>query len=164
MTDRVTTPFGFESTAADVIDGVDLTGKTADRHRGVIGNRRRNRAGVGRRGRVGHARCSRHLDRRSRRRRDPRQHGQCERHRRRPRPQRPVHRRDIRPHVVRATSHPGEQRRRDGGSGTDLVTSWPRNTVRDKPLLLNNGCGSLNGLTLGPPFITCLRHCGFAGS
>jgi NAD(P)-dependent dehydrogenase (short-subunit alcohol dehydrogenase family) len=29
MTDRVTTPFGFESTAADVIDGVDLTGKTA---------------------------------------------------------------------------------------------------------------------------------------
>ena len=29
MTARVTTPFGFESTAADVIDGVDLTGKTA---------------------------------------------------------------------------------------------------------------------------------------
>jgi NAD(P)-dependent dehydrogenase (short-subunit alcohol dehydrogenase family) len=29
MSDRVTTPFGFESTAADVIDGVDLTGKTA---------------------------------------------------------------------------------------------------------------------------------------
>ena len=29
MTDRVTTPFGFESTAADVIAGVDLTGKTA---------------------------------------------------------------------------------------------------------------------------------------
>ena len=29
MKARVTTPFGFESTAADVIDGVDLTGKTA---------------------------------------------------------------------------------------------------------------------------------------
>jgi len=29
MSDRVTTPFGFESTAADGIDGVDLTGKTA---------------------------------------------------------------------------------------------------------------------------------------
>ena len=29
MSDRVTTPFGFESTAADVIHGVDLTGKTA---------------------------------------------------------------------------------------------------------------------------------------
>ena len=29
MSDRVTTPFGFESTAADVIAGVDLTGKTA---------------------------------------------------------------------------------------------------------------------------------------
>jgi NAD(P)-dependent dehydrogenase (short-subunit alcohol dehydrogenase family) len=29
MSDRVTTPFGFGSTAADVIDGVDLTGKTA---------------------------------------------------------------------------------------------------------------------------------------
>ena len=29
MRDRVTTPFGFESTAADVIHGVDLTGKTA---------------------------------------------------------------------------------------------------------------------------------------
>jgi len=29
VSDRVTTPFGFESTAADVIDGVDLTGKTA---------------------------------------------------------------------------------------------------------------------------------------
>jgi NAD(P)-dependent dehydrogenase (short-subunit alcohol dehydrogenase family) len=27
--DRLTTPFGFESTAADVIDGVDLTGKAA---------------------------------------------------------------------------------------------------------------------------------------
>ena len=25
----ITTPFGFESTAAEVIDGVDLTGKTA---------------------------------------------------------------------------------------------------------------------------------------
>ena len=29
MSDRVTTPFGFESTAADVIAGVDLTGRTA---------------------------------------------------------------------------------------------------------------------------------------
>ena len=29
MSDRLTTPFGFESTAAEVIDGVDLTGKTA---------------------------------------------------------------------------------------------------------------------------------------
>ncbi len=29
MTERITTPFGFESTAGDVIDGVDLTGKTA---------------------------------------------------------------------------------------------------------------------------------------
>ena len=29
MSDRVTTPFGFESTAADVIHGVDLTDKTA---------------------------------------------------------------------------------------------------------------------------------------
>ena len=29
MSDRVTTPFGFESTAADVIHGVDLTGRTA---------------------------------------------------------------------------------------------------------------------------------------
>jgi NAD(P)-dependent dehydrogenase (short-subunit alcohol dehydrogenase family) len=29
MSDRVTTPFGFESTAADVIAGVDLTGKAA---------------------------------------------------------------------------------------------------------------------------------------
>jgi NAD(P)-dependent dehydrogenase (short-subunit alcohol dehydrogenase family) len=29
MSDRVTTSFGFESTAAEVIDGVDLTGKTA---------------------------------------------------------------------------------------------------------------------------------------
>jgi NAD(P)-dependent dehydrogenase (short-subunit alcohol dehydrogenase family) len=29
MRDRVTTPFGFESTAADVISGVDLTGRTA---------------------------------------------------------------------------------------------------------------------------------------
>jgi len=29
MADRVTTPFGFESTAADVIAGVDLTGRTA---------------------------------------------------------------------------------------------------------------------------------------
>jgi NAD(P)-dependent dehydrogenase (short-subunit alcohol dehydrogenase family) len=29
MTARVTTPFGFESTAADVLDGVDLTGKAA---------------------------------------------------------------------------------------------------------------------------------------
>ncbi len=29
MPTRVTTPFGFESTAADVIDGVDLTGKSA---------------------------------------------------------------------------------------------------------------------------------------
>ncbi|RDH77743.1 SDR family NAD(P)-dependent oxidoreductase [Mycolicibacterium moriokaense] len=29
MTDRVSTPFGFESTAADVIAGVDLVGKTA---------------------------------------------------------------------------------------------------------------------------------------
>ncbi len=29
MSDRVTTPFGFESTAADVIAGVDLAGKTA---------------------------------------------------------------------------------------------------------------------------------------
>ena len=29
MSDRVTTPFGFDSTAADVIAGVDLTGKTA---------------------------------------------------------------------------------------------------------------------------------------
>jgi len=29
MTDRITTPFGYESTAADVIDGVDLSGKTA---------------------------------------------------------------------------------------------------------------------------------------
>ena len=28
MSDLLTTPFGFESTAADVIDGVDLTGKT----------------------------------------------------------------------------------------------------------------------------------------
>ena len=29
MSDRVATPFGFESTAADVIDGVDLTGRSA---------------------------------------------------------------------------------------------------------------------------------------
>jgi NAD(P)-dependent dehydrogenase (short-subunit alcohol dehydrogenase family) len=29
MSERLTTPFGFESTAADVIDGVDLTGKSA---------------------------------------------------------------------------------------------------------------------------------------
>jgi NAD(P)-dependent dehydrogenase (short-subunit alcohol dehydrogenase family) len=29
MTTRITTPFGLESTAADVIDGVDLTGKNA---------------------------------------------------------------------------------------------------------------------------------------
>ncbi len=29
MTARVTTPFGFESTAADVIEGVDLTGRSA---------------------------------------------------------------------------------------------------------------------------------------
>ncbi|GFG51772.1 oxidoreductase [Mycolicibacterium agri] len=29
MADRITTPFGFESTAADVIDDVDLTGKSA---------------------------------------------------------------------------------------------------------------------------------------
>jgi NAD(P)-dependent dehydrogenase (short-subunit alcohol dehydrogenase family) len=29
MTDRITTPFGPESTAAEVIDGVDLSGKTA---------------------------------------------------------------------------------------------------------------------------------------
>ena len=29
MGDRLTTSFGFESTAAEVIDGVDLTGKTA---------------------------------------------------------------------------------------------------------------------------------------
>ena len=29
MSDRLTTPFGFESTAAEVIDGVDLTGRTA---------------------------------------------------------------------------------------------------------------------------------------
>ena len=29
MSDLLTTPFGFESTAADVIEGVDLTGKTA---------------------------------------------------------------------------------------------------------------------------------------
>jgi NAD(P)-dependent dehydrogenase (short-subunit alcohol dehydrogenase family) len=29
MSERITTPFGFASTAADVIEGVDLTGKTA---------------------------------------------------------------------------------------------------------------------------------------
>ncbi len=29
VADRVTTPFGFDSTAADVIAGIDLTGKTA---------------------------------------------------------------------------------------------------------------------------------------
>jgi NAD(P)-dependent dehydrogenase (short-subunit alcohol dehydrogenase family) len=29
MSDRITTPFGFESTAAEVIEGVDLTGKSA---------------------------------------------------------------------------------------------------------------------------------------
>ena len=29
MSDRVTTPFGYESTATDVIEGVDLSGKTA---------------------------------------------------------------------------------------------------------------------------------------
>jgi NAD(P)-dependent dehydrogenase (short-subunit alcohol dehydrogenase family) len=29
MSDRITTPFGFESTAADVVSGIDLTGKTA---------------------------------------------------------------------------------------------------------------------------------------
>jgi NAD(P)-dependent dehydrogenase (short-subunit alcohol dehydrogenase family) len=29
MGDRLTTPFGFESTASDVLDGVDLSGKTA---------------------------------------------------------------------------------------------------------------------------------------
>jgi len=29
MSDRISTPFGFQSTAADVIEGVDLTSKTA---------------------------------------------------------------------------------------------------------------------------------------
>ena len=62
----ITTPFGFDSTAAEVVDGIDLTGQARDRHRRRVGHRRRDRPSAGRGRRRGHPRRARHRRRRAR--------------------------------------------------------------------------------------------------
>ena len=51
-----TTTYGFETTAAEVAAGIDLSGKRVDRHRRLVGHRRRDRPRAGGRRRRGHAR------------------------------------------------------------------------------------------------------------
>ena len=81
--DRITTPFGFDSTAAEVVDGIDLDRQARDRHRRRLGHRRRDRARAGRRRRRGHPRRAQDRRRRAGRRRHPR-HDRQRRCRRRP--------------------------------------------------------------------------------
>ncbi len=56
---RITTPFGWDSTAAEVVEGVDLSGKRAI-VTGRLRDRRRDRARAGGRRRRGHAGRARH--------------------------------------------------------------------------------------------------------
>ena len=81
MTDTTTptliqTRFGFASTAAEVVEGIDLSRQARDRHRRLVRHRDRDRTRAGRRGRRGHARRARHRRRRADRRRHHRYHRQ----------------------------------------------------------------------------------------
>ena len=133
MSDLLTTPFGFESTAADVIAGVDLTGKTAivtGASSGIGVETARALAAAGASVTLAVRNTSAGE---TRRRRDPGKHRQRRRHRRRRRPRRAVQRRRLRPRMDGTAAHPGEQRGRDGGSRADHVVQRTRNAVRHQP-------------------------------
>ena len=140
--DLITTPFGAASTAAEVVAGIDLTGRRAVVTGGASGigvETARALAGAGaavtlavRDHDAGQAR------RRGHRRAPP----ATSRGPRRPaRPRRPGLRRRVRPQLGRAAAHPGQQRRRDGRARwtrtpragscsspptTSATSHWPR--------------------------------------
>ena len=68
MSQLITTPFGFLTTAEEVLADVDLSGRSALVTGGASGIGLRNRARVGSRWRDGHARRARPRGRDSRRR------------------------------------------------------------------------------------------------
>ena len=128
----ITTPFGFETTAAEVVEGVDLTGKRADRHRRRLRHRRRDRPRARGRRRRRHARGARHRGGRP----DRRRHQGHDRPRgaRRPaRPRRPGLRRRVRGRLERPAAHPRQQRGRDGGAGARAVARGLGPPVRHQP-------------------------------
>ena len=82
-TGPIVTPFGFDSTAAEVVDGDRPDRQARDRHRRLVGHRRRDGAGAGRRRRRGDAGRARPRGRRARGRRHHRRDRQRRGRRRR---------------------------------------------------------------------------------
>ena len=112
----ITTPFGYETTAAEVVDGRRPHRQARHRHRRRLRHRRRDRPRARRRRRGRHARGARHRGGGPDRRRHQ-GHDRPRRPRRAARPRRPGLRRRVRRRLDRPAAHPRQQRGRDGRAG-----------------------------------------------
>ena len=119
--------FGFESTADEVVEGIDLTGKRAVVTGGASGHRHRDRP------RAGRAPAPRSRSRSA----TPTRRGAS-----RPRSARDVRQLDladldvgrgVRARLGRPAAHPGQQRRRHGHPGAAAQPGRARAAVRDQP-------------------------------
>ena len=129
---RITTPFGAESTAADVARGIDLTGRRIDRHRRCVRHRRRDGARARRRRRRRHARRAQHRRGRADRRDITATTGNAEVDVAPPRSRRPAVDRRVRGRLERPAARARQQRRHDGLPGPSDARGLGA-AVRDQP-------------------------------
>ena len=132
MPDRIVTPFTAASTAAEVIDGVDLTGRRAIVTGGASGIGIETARALASAGAEVTLAVRNLADGARRRGRHHRHHRQQGRPRRLPRPRRPLLDRGLRRRVGRPAAHPRQQRGRDG-LAADPYTRGLGIAVRHQP-------------------------------
>ena len=130
---RITTPFDAQSTAADVIAGVDLTGKRAVITGGTSGIGRETAHALATAGAQVTLAVRDTARRRTHRRRHQRRHRTRRHPRRPPRPGRPRHHRRLHRRLDRPPAHPRQQRRDHGAARTHHDPRGLGDAVRHQP-------------------------------